>query len=87
MVKRIMDSSRMAENGESLFAEAATAMFYSDEEIMEAFNPAEAEEFIALRKKALREMLSLGYTADDDAGFSGFMAAESDETGYGVSDE
>ena len=87
MVKKLSDGSRMAENGESLFAEAAAAMFYSDEEIMEAFNPAEAEEFIALRKMALRETLSLGYTANDDTGFSGFMAAESEETGYGVSDE
>lgn len=81
MVKNLLNGS-WVEDGESLFADAAAAMLYSDEEIKEVLSPVAAEEFIAMRDTAVGKEQPMEYFIGDED-MLGLMAAEDDEDGYG----
>ena len=76
------NNNKNLQKGAELFNECLAAMMYSDEEILEAMSPDDAEEFIKLRNNLVApeadyEIFVGKYAGDDNCSSS--LAAEEEE--------
>lgn len=62
--------------GVDIVSGAAAALMYTEEEIRDVFSPEDAEEFLALRKKAMKQFAPKGYELGGEDNDTCSMAAE-----------
>ena len=64
--------------GVDIVSGAAAALMYTEEEIRDIFSPEDAEEFLALRKKAMKQFAPKSYELGAEDNDVCSMAAEDD---------
>ncbi len=62
--------------GVDIVSGAAAALMYTEEEIRDVFSPEDAEEFLALRKKAMKQFAPKSYELGGEDNGTCSMAAE-----------
>lgn len=62
--------------GVDIVSGAAAALMYTEEEIRDVFSPEDAEEFLALRKKAMKQFAPKSYELGGEENDTCSMAAE-----------